>query len=76
VVSDAELVAVLRGAKEYIPKLRAERSRLQEELASKEERWQALLVLAEKNHEESELLKAKVKLLEQKLEEAKGKTKA
>lgn len=75
-VSEAELVAVLRGATEYIPKLQAERSRLQEELASKEERWQTMLVLAEKNQEENKLLKAKVELLERKLEGAKGRTKA
>jgi hypothetical protein len=76
VVSEAELVAVLRGATEYISKLQAERSRLQEELASKEERWQTMLVLAEKNQEENKLLKAKVELLERKLEGAKGRTKA
>ncbi|GAQ91850.1 LysM domain containing protein [Klebsormidium nitens] len=66
--ADAAVVAVLREAKEHI-------SELQSALAAKEEQWQHMLARARSDHEERQLLKARLELLEQELAAAKQRSK-
>lgn len=67
--ADTAVVAVLREAKEHI-------SALQSALEAKEDQWQHMLARARSDHEERQLLKARVELLEQELAAAKQRSSA